>query len=160
VDARGLGEKRLAQFLARHHYRGRRPATELLARLRNAPTGRAAEVEADARRGKVLALVAALKPIVEQIRLLTSEIAHALRAHPDGEIFLSFFKDPKSVSCAATLLAEIGDSAHATPPPQMLVAAERHGRLLAAWSETVGGVGASLRVCVGGHSIRIANGGR
>jgi len=29
---------------------------------------------------------------------------------------------------------------------------------LAAWSESVGGVGASLRVCVGGHSIRIANG--
>jgi hypothetical protein len=43
---------------------------------------------------------------------------------------------------------------------QMLVAAERHGRPLAAWSETVGGVGASLRVCVAGHSIRIANGGR
>jgi transposase len=94
IDARGLGEKRLAQFLARHHYCGRRPASELLARLRAAPYGRAAELEADARRGLVLALVAALTPIVEQIRLLTSEIAHAVRAHPDSEIFLSFFKDP------------------------------------------------------------------
>jgi transposase len=122
IDARGLGEKRLAQFLARHHYCGRRPASELLARLRNAPTGRAAELEADARRGLVLALVAALKPIVEQIRLLTSEIAHALRSHPDGEIFLSFFKDPKSVICAATLLAEIGDSRERYPTAEHLAA--------------------------------------
>lgn len=122
VDARGLGEKRLAQFLARNHYCGRRPASELLARLRTAPTGRAGELEADARRGIVLALVAALKPIVEQIRLLTSEIAHALRAHPDGEIFLSFFKDPKSVVTAATLLAEIGDSRARYPTPEHLAA--------------------------------------
>ena len=122
ADARGLGEKRLGQFLARHHYCGRRPANELLARLRNAPTGRAAELEADARRGLVLALVAALKPIVEQIRLLTSEIAHAVRSHPDGEIFLSFFKDPKSVICAATLLAEIGDSRARYPTAEHLAA--------------------------------------
>jgi transposase len=122
VDARGLGEKRLAQFLARHHYCGRRPAGELLARLRNAPSGRAAELEADSRRGIVLALVAALKPIVEQIRLLTSEIAHAVRSHPDGEIFLSFFKDPKSVICAATLLAEIGDSRERYPTAEHLAA--------------------------------------
>lgn len=122
TDARGLGAKRLAQFLARHHYCGRKDPAELLARLRNAPTGRAAELEADARRGLVLALVAALKPIVEQIRLLTSEIAHALRAHPDGEIFLSFFKDPKSVITAATLLAEIGDSRARYPTAEHLAA--------------------------------------
>jgi len=57
----------------------------------------------------VLALVAALRPTVEQIRLLTSEIAHAVRTHPHDEIFLSLFKDLQSVICAATLLAEIGD---------------------------------------------------
>jgi transposase len=122
LDARSLGERRLAQFLARNHYSGRRPVDELLARLRNAPTGRAAQLEADARRGIVLALVAALKPIVEQIRLLTSEIAHALRAHPDGHIFLSFFKDPKSVICAATLLAEIGDDRARYPTAEHLAA--------------------------------------
>jgi transposase len=122
VDARGLGEKRLAQFLARHHYCGRRDATELLQRLRSAPAGRAGELEADARRGIVLALIAALRPIVEQIRLLTSEIAHAVRAHPDGEIFLSLFRDPKSVICAATLLAEIGDSRARYPTPEHLAA--------------------------------------
>jgi transposase len=122
VDARGLGEKRLAQFLARHRYSGRRPAAELLARLRDAPTGRAGDIEADARRGLVLALVAALTPIVEQIRLLTSEIAHAVRAHPDGHIFLSFFKRPDSVICAATLLAEIGDDRHRYPTADRLAA--------------------------------------
>ncbi len=122
IDARGLGEKRLGQFLARHHYCGRRTAAELLKRLHQAPSGRAGELEADARRGIVLALVAALRPIVEQIRLLTSEIAHAVRAHPDGEIFLSLFKDPKSVVCAATLLAEIGDSRARYPTPEHLAA--------------------------------------
>jgi transposase len=58
----------------------------------------------------VLALVAALKPLVEQIKLLTSQIAGALRAHQDGAIFLSLFRDPKSVVTAAELLAEIGDN--------------------------------------------------
>jgi transposase len=57
----------------------------------------------------VLGLVAALKPIVEQIRLLTSQIAGALAEHPDGPIFRSLFRDPRSVVTAAELAAEIGD---------------------------------------------------
>src|SRR4051794_7064441 len=122
ADARGLGEQRLAQWLARHHYCGRKPAAVLLERLRRAPIGRAGELEADARRGIVLALVAALKPLVKQIRLLTSEIAHAVRAHPDGEIFLSLFRDPKSVVTAATLLAEIGDCRARYPSAEQLAA--------------------------------------
>jgi transposase len=122
ADARGLGEKRLAQWLARHHYCGRKSAAVLLERLRHAPSGRAGELEADARRGIVLALTAALNAIVEQIRLLTSEIAHAVRAHPDGEIFLSFFRDPNSVVCAATLLAEIGDCRARYPTAEHLAA--------------------------------------
>jgi transposase len=122
VDARGLGEKRFAQFLARHHYSARKTADELLTRLRAAPVGRAAELEAEARRGLVLALVAALKPIVEQIRLLTAEIGHALHTHPDGKIFASFFKSPDSVICAATLLAEIGDDRARYPTAEHLAA--------------------------------------
>ena len=121
-DARGLGEKRLAQWLARHHYCGRKPAAALLERLRRAPSGRAGELESDARRGIVLALVAAIGPLVEQIRLLTSEIAHAVRTHPDGEIFLSLFRDPKSVVTAATLLAEIGDCRERYPSAEHLAA--------------------------------------
>jgi transposase len=122
IDARGLGEKRLGQFLARHHYSGRRSPAQLLEKLRAAPAGRAGEHEAEARRGLVLALIAALKPIVEQIRLLSAEIGHAVRAHPDGHIFLSFFKSPDSVICAATILAEIGDSRARYPTPEHLAA--------------------------------------
>src|SRR5215208_4933222 len=110
ADARNLGLKRLAGFLARNGYSGRRSLDELLARLRTAPQGRTGDAELEARRAVVLALVAALKPLVEQIRLLTSQIAGAVRGHDDGQIFLSLFRDPKSVVTAAELLAEIGDN--------------------------------------------------
>lgn len=110
TDARGLGEKRLTGFLARNAYSGRRSPAELLARIRTAPQPRLREAELEARRAIVLALVAALKPLVEQIRLLTSQITGALRDHNDGDIFRSLFRDPKSVVTAAELLAEIGDN--------------------------------------------------
>src|ERR1700722_16669136 len=51
-----------------------------------------------------------LQTMVAQIAELDAEIARALEAHPDGEIFRSFFHSRESVICAATLLAEIGDS--------------------------------------------------
>jgi len=108
-DARGLGEKRLRGFLERHGYCGRRSPTELLERLRGCPRGGAAELEVEARRAVVLALVAALRPLVEQIRQLSAQIAGAVRAHPDGEVFLSLFRDPKSTVTAARLIAELGD---------------------------------------------------
>jgi transposase len=108
-DARTLGEKRLAAFLARNGYCGRKSAAELLARLRAAPQGRAGGNEREARRQVVLALVAALKPLNEHIRLLTSEIRGLLDEHADGKIFRSLFRDPKSVVTAAELLAAIGD---------------------------------------------------
>jgi transposase len=121
-DARGLGPKRLQGFLARHAYCGRRPVDELLERLRCAPVAALGELETEARRAAVLGLVAALRPIVEQISQLTSQIAGAVRAHPDGPIFLSFFKDPKSVVTAAGLLAEIGDNRARYPTPDSLAA--------------------------------------
>jgi len=108
-DARGLGEKRLEAFLARQRYSGHKPAGELLAKLRSAPEGRAGEEEMSARCQVVLALVATLTPLVQQIRQLDRQIAAAVRAHPDGEIFLSLFKSPDSTLTAATMLAEIGD---------------------------------------------------
>jgi len=122
ADARGLGEKRLAGFLARHGYCGRRSAAELLDRLRSAPEGRAGALEAEARRAAVLGLVAALRPIVTQIAELTSQIAHAVRAHPDGAIFLPLFRDPKSVVTAARLVAEIGDDRSRYPTAEALAA--------------------------------------
>jgi transposase len=122
ADARGLGERRMEGFLARHAYPGRRSPAELLDRLRSAPQGRAGALEAEARRGAVLGLVAALRPIVEQIRELTSQIAGAVRAHPDGQVFLPLFKDPKSVVTAARLVAEIGDDRSRYPTRESLAA--------------------------------------
>lgn len=109
ADTHGLGEQRLERFLARNHYCGRRPARELLTRLRRAADGRAAALEIDARRQIVLGLVAALEPIVTQIAQLTSEIRASLHDHPDGEIFSSLFRDPKTAICPATFIAEMGD---------------------------------------------------
>jgi transposase len=121
-DARRLGEKRLEGFLARHRYCGRKTPTELLARLRNAPRATIGELETEARRNAVLGLTTALEPIVEQIGQLTSQIAGTVRSHPDGEIFLSLFRDPKSVICAAGLLAEIGDNRARYPTRDSLAA--------------------------------------
>jgi transposase len=122
VDARTLAHKRLASFLARHRYSGRKSPDELLTRLRTAPAARTGAAETEARRGVVLALVATLRALVEQIAQLTSEIGHAVRSHPDGPIFLSFFRRPDSVICAATLLAEIGDCRARYPNAEALAA--------------------------------------
>ncbi len=121
-DARALGPKRLAAFLSRHAYCGRRPVAELLARLRGAPVAVLGELEQDARRAAVLGLVAALRPIVGQISQLTGEIGGAVRSHRDGPIFLSFFRDPTSVVTAAGLLAEIGDNRARYPSDAALAA--------------------------------------
>ena len=121
-DAHGLGTKRLAGFLTRNAYSGRRSPDELLARLHSAPQAVVGEREQDARRTAVLGLVTALKPIVCQISQLTTELARAIRAHPDGKIFLAFFKDRKSVVTAAGLLAEIGDNRARYPTNDSLAA--------------------------------------
>lgn len=122
ADARGLGEKRLEGFLARNRYSGRRPAEELLARLRSAPAGGAGAMEVEARRAAVLGLVAALRPLVEQIGELTAQIGHAVRSHCDGQVFLPLFKDPRSVITAARLIAEIGDDRSRYPSAEALAA--------------------------------------
>ena len=77
--------------------------------MRNAADGRAGTLETEARRQIVLALVAALEPLVARIAELTSEIRSALHDHTDGEIFTSLFRDPKTAICPATILAEMGD---------------------------------------------------
>jgi transposase len=122
LDARGLGEQRLAAFLKRHGYTGRKPARELLARLRNGAEGRAGELETQARRQIVLALVSALEPIVARISELTIEIRHQLEAHPDGPTFRSLFIAQDSWLCAASMLAEIGDCRERYPNYRALAA--------------------------------------
>jgi len=102
-----LGEKRLTAFLAQHQYCGRRHPTELLTRLRSAPGHRAAELEIDAKGALVQSLAAALQPLVEQIRQLTSRIEHAIAALPDGQLVMSLPRAGRV--CAAQILAELGD---------------------------------------------------
>ncbi|HLJ59263.1 MAG TPA: IS110 family transposase [bacterium] len=105
-SAEHLGEKRLAAFLGRHSYCGRRSAPTLLDRLRRAPTTTRGDADTDALGEVVRALVAVLVPLVTQIQKLTSAIAQALPAHPDGPLVMSF---PRA-GCinAAQILAELG----------------------------------------------------
>jgi len=105
--ASSLGEKRMAAFMARHGYQGRRSAVELLQRLRAAPASVAGELEAEAKGECVRALVAVLRPLVAQIATLTAAVEHAVDAHPDGQIITPLFRSGRI--CAAQLLAELGD---------------------------------------------------
>src|SRR6059036_1519540 len=88
-SAERLGERRLAQFLRRHAYCGRRPAAERLGRLRGTPVGRAGEAEGDASDALVRNLVAVLVPLVPQIQPLSAAIAATLADHPDGPLIQS-----------------------------------------------------------------------
>jgi transposase len=89
ADARLLGEKRMRAFLKRRGDAGaRKPARLVHTQL-------------------VLCLVQTLRTLPAQIKTLEKQIAAAVRAHPDGEIFSSLFKG--STITAAALLAEIGD---------------------------------------------------
>lgn len=102
-----LGEARLQAFLRRNAYSGRRPVSELLARLRAAASGLAGPLESEARGECVKALVRALGVLLPQIRELEGAIAVALDEHPDGALVKSF---PRAGEVnAAQLLAEIGD---------------------------------------------------
>lgn len=76
----------------------------MLDRLRAAPVGRAGQSETDARWSVVLALVCVLETLNHQIAELEHQITRALDAHPDSEIFRSFFRRRGWVICAATLL--------------------------------------------------------
>lgn len=118
--ARGLGEKRLAAFLAKHSYSGRRPATELLARLRDAPAGIPAGPESNARRDAVLGYVRVIRALNLAIKALTRSVAAHLGEHPDNEIFTSL---PRSGQVnAAQMLAEWGDCRPAYDGPEAVAA--------------------------------------
>jgi transposase len=122
-DAARLGEKRLAGFLSKKRYCGGKSAVELLERLRKAPQGRAGKAEMEARREAVVGLVGTLKVLLERIKRLEERIARAVRAHPDGEIFLSLFRSNKSTLTAASLVAQIGECRERYPTNEALAAA-------------------------------------
>jgi transposase len=120
ASARALGEKRMAAFLTKHGYSGRRPAGELLERLRAAPEGIADGPEAEARRDAVLGYVRVIRALNTSIKSLDRSVAAHLGEHPDGEIFASL---PRSGRInAAQMLAQWGDCRQAYDRPEAVAA--------------------------------------
>ena len=118
--ARGLGEARLAGFLVRHHYCGRRSAAELLARLRTAPQVWEPTGVDEATADGVRALVACLRTLLARLDDLEGAVRAALAAHPDGALFRSF---PRAGEInAAQLLAGIGADRARFPSADALAA--------------------------------------
>lgn len=101
-----LGPKRMAAFCAQQAYSGRRRPEELLERLHHAPASSGSAIEREAKGNLVRTFVAALQPIVEQIRQLTRRIEHQLATLDDGRILMSFPRAGRI--CAAQILAELG----------------------------------------------------
>jgi transposase len=119
-SAARLGEKRLAHFLTQHGYSGRRPAADLLDRLRAAAVSHAGEAEAEANGEVTRSLVAVLTPLVAQIQQLGAAITAALRHHPDGPLVQSL---PRSGAVnAGQILAELGDDRARFPSDTYLAA--------------------------------------
>jgi transposase len=115
-----LGEKRMAAFLVKHGYSGRRPAAELLARLRAAPAGTGREALPEALRDAVLAAVGVLTALNAAVKSLDRSVAAHLGEHPDGKIFTSL---PRSGQVnAAQVLAEWGDCRQAYDGPDSVAA--------------------------------------
>jgi transposase len=120
AHAQHLGEKRMHAFCVKHGYSGRRPAAELLTRLRQAPAGTLDEALTDAIRDAVLALVAVLKTLGAARKDLDRSVAAHLGEHPDAAIFTSL---PRSGQInAAQVLAEWGDSRAAYAGPDSVAA--------------------------------------
>jgi transposase len=118
--ARSLGPKRLAAFLARNAYSGRRTVEELLERLRSAPTGLAGPLEEQAKGQAVVDLVSVLSILVDRIRRLTSAVEHAVAELPTGRLLMSFPRAGKVN--AAQIVAELGDEPKRFPTEQQLAA--------------------------------------
>lgn len=115
-----LGEKRLTGFLTKHGYSGRRPANQLLARLRSAPEGTTDPVLTEAVHDAVLALVTVLEALNTAGKNLDRSVVAHLGEHPDAAIFTSL---PRSGQInAAQVLAEWGDSRAAYEDPDAVAA--------------------------------------
>lgn len=115
-----LGVKRLASFLAQNQYCGRRPASELLERLRAAPQGLARGAEANAKGELVRMLARVLGQLVVELNKLTLRIQHEVEQLADGRIVMSF---PRAGRVnAAQILAELGDVRDRFPTEEQFAA--------------------------------------
>jgi len=112
-----LSPKRLAAWLRAAGYCGRVDPTTLHTRLTAAPRGATGE-DGAAQAHITRALLTALTTLVEQIKVLSGQIAEQLALHADAHIFTSL---PRSGTVrAARLLAEIGDCRARFPTPESL----------------------------------------
>jgi len=120
ASAAHVGEKRMAAFMTKHGYSGRKPAAELLNRLRAAPAGARGQALTEALRDAVMALVGVLKALNSAVKDLDRSTAAHLGEHPDGKIFTSL---PRSGQInAAQMLAEWGDCRQAYDGPDSVAA--------------------------------------
>jgi transposase len=109
---------RLGTWLKSVRYTGRTDPATLHARLTVAPRG-ATSAAGAAQVCITRALVATLTSLVEQIKILSVQIAERLADHADAHIFTSL---PRSGTVrAARLLAEIGDCRARFPTPEALI---------------------------------------
>lgn len=106
-SAKRLGEKRLQAFLQKHSYPGRKSARWLLERLRSAPEGHAGPAEEQANGELVLAQVALLTALHDQLRHLTARIEQTVEELPLGRLMMSFPRAGKLN--AAQIVAELGE---------------------------------------------------
>jgi transposase len=114
AHAATLGEKRMAAFLTKHGYSGRRTPAELLERLRTAPAGTTSAAVAEALRDAVTAMVAMLTALNTAIKDLDRSTAAHLHEHPDGAVFASF---PRAgLVNAAQIRAELAEHDAYTGP--------------------------------------------
>ncbi|MGH8576152.1 MAG: IS110 family transposase [Gammaproteobacteria bacterium] len=112
-----LSPKRLTSWLATVGYSGHTDPTTLHARLIAAPRGVTGD-DGLAHAHITRALLATLTTLVEQIKILSTQIGAQLAIHTDAHIFTSL---PRSGTVrAARLLAEIGDCRARFPTPESL----------------------------------------
>lgn len=116
-----LTQARLAAFLRRIAYCGRRPVQELYARVHDAPAAGLSPTEADGHAVCVLGLLRAIETVRREERELEAEIIECLATHADAHVFTSLPKAGHGVRAAA-LLAEIGDVRARFPDEESLAA--------------------------------------
>jgi transposase len=115
-----VGEARMAAFLRKHGYSGRRTPAALLERLRSAPVGLADGPESEARRDAVLAMVRVVRALNGSIKDLDRSVVAHLDEHPDAVVFRSL---PRAGRVnAAQMLAEWGDCREAYDGPEAVAA--------------------------------------
>lgn len=112
-----LSSKRLAAWLSSVGYCGRVDPAVLHTRLTAAPRGATGD-HGTAEAHITRALLTVLTTLVQQIKLLSDQIAEQLALHADVHIFTSL---PRAGTVrAARLLAEIGDCRSRFPTPEVL----------------------------------------